>query len=279
MTVERRLGCELIGLSTDGKPDYPGMAEHRFYETDTGNISYHTGAAWGIVRGPAAPATLSNKTISAIDNDYELSIAADFPLTYQYRRTGSFIPAVNGPYLCGALGGMGVTVGASENAFSLIDSAEGHCQNFRGNLTGEKMGIQSTTTTNSLITTRGQSPYVAVRCKVDATAGVRLWIGYTSLQTLPASNTILGTTDSGVFIGFGSATTNFTVYNNDGAGGAAMTSNFGAGVAKDNNWHTFEITMTVTTVTCALDGVQVLLSSQLPATTTPLYFNCLVQYV
>lgn len=279
MTIERRLGCEMVGLSTDSKPDYPGLQDFRFYEVDTGYIYRHTGAAWGILDGGAATQTITGKTISNLDNNFGDTIAVDLPGSFGYSRNGSFIPGVNGPWLGGAFGGMNVVVGAGENPINGLDSGEGNYQNFKGNLTTEKMGIQSTSSTNSLITTRQQQPYAAVRCKIDSTAGVRLWFGFTSLQALPVSNTILGTTDSGVIIGYGSATTNFTAYNNDGAGGAAMTNNFGAGVAKDNNWHTFEIAMTLTTVTCALDGASVLMSSQIPATSTPLYFNCLVQYV
>lgn len=279
MVITRRLGCEMIGLSTDSKPDYPGLADFRFYETDTGYLYYHGGAAWAAIRGGAAVATFTNKTISALDNNFSSSVAVDFPLSLGYKRSGSFIPAINGPYLGGAFAGMNVSVGASENPFGTFDASEGACQNFRGNTTGEKMGIQSTSSTNSLITTREQQPYAAVRLKVDSTSGIRLWFGFTSLQTLPSSNTVLGINDAGVIIGFGSATTNITAYNNDAAGGAAMTSDFGAGVAKDNNWHTFEILMTTTTVTCSLDGTDILLSTQLPPSSTSLYFNCVVQYV
>lgn len=275
--MERRLGCEIVGLSTDVKPDYPGVAEYRFYEVDTGNIYYHTGAAWGIVAGAASTQTMTGKTVSNMDNGFGDVSAVDLPMSYGYKRTGSFIPAVNGPWLVGAFGGMLVSVGASENPISGLDGAEGHYQNFRGNLTGEKLGIQSTSSTNSLITTRQQSPSLKVRCKVDIASGIRMWIGFTSNQTLPASNTVLATTDSGTIIGFGSATANFTIYSNDGAGGAAATVDFG--IPKDNDWHTYEIVMTPTTVTCTMDENAQLLSTQLPAASTPLYLNCLVQYV
>lgn len=279
MVVERRIGCEMIGLSSDVKPDYPGIIDYRFYEIDTGYIYYYTGAAWGVVSGAAAPEIYAGKTVSNMDNSFSDAIAVDLPTSFGYKRSGSFIPAVNGPWLAGAFGGMNVTVGASENPINGLDSGEGNYQNFKGNLTGEKLGINSTSSTNSLITTRGQQPYVSVRCKIDSTTGVRLWFGFTSNQTLPASNTVLGTTDSGVIIGFGSATANITAYNNDGAGGAAALSNFGSGVVKDNSWHTYEIAMTTTTITCSLDGQEILLSDQLPNASTNLYFNCLVQYV
>lgn len=276
MVVEQRIGCEFVGLSTDAKPDNAGMFDFRFYETDTGTIYYYAGAAWAAVQGAFGQVSYANKTITALDNDFEDSVAADFPLSFHYHRTGSLIPAVNGPYLCGALAGMNVSVGAGESAFSSLDSNEGNYQNFRTNLTGQTAGINSTSSTNSLITTRGQQPTITVRCKVDQASGVRLWIGFTSLQTIPASNTVLGSADSGIMLGFGSTTSNFSVFYNDGTAAAGVQA---FSQAKDNNWHTFQIAMTVTTVTASLDGEQILLSSQIPNVSTNLYFNCLSQFV
>lgn len=278
MVVEQRIGCEFVGLSTDAKPENnTGLTDFRFYESDKGNIYYYGGASWQPIIGASAAVSYQNKTISATDNDFENSVAADFPLSFLYHRSGSLIPAVAGPYLVGALGGMSVTVGSGENAVSGLDSAEGHYQNFKGNLTGEKMGVQSTSSTNSMITSRGQNPYLAVRCKIDQTSGVRLYIGFTSNQTLPASNTPLGSADSGVILGFGSASTSFMSYVNDGLQ-AAATQAFSS--VKDNDWHTYEITMTVTTITCTMDGTDtILMATQLPNTATSLYFNCVAQYV
>lgn len=276
MVVERRIGCELVGLSTDAKPDYPGLIDYRFYEVDTGNVFYYFGAAWSPVIGPADIGTFTNKTISALDNDFSRGVAVDFPLTFGYKRTGVMMPGVSGPYLAGSFGGMLVTTGSGQNPICALDNVEGAYQNFQANTTGEKMGIQSTTSTNSMITTRAQQPYLAVRARIDSTAGDRLYIGYTSNQTLPASNTPLASTDSGVMLGFGSANSTFMVYYNDGTT-TAVSQNFGT--TKDNNWHTFEIAMTITTVTCSIDGSPVLLSSQIPNVSTPLYLNCVAQYV
>lgn len=106
MTVERRIGCEMVGLSTDAKPDNSGLFDFRFYEVDTGNIYYYGGAAWAPVQGNRANLAYSNKIISALDNDFENSAAVDFPLSFGYHRNGSLIPGVSGPYLGGSFAGM-----------------------------------------------------------------------------------------------------------------------------------------------------------------------------
>ena len=279
MVAERRIGCEFVGLSTDSKPDHPGLIGFRFYESDTGLIWFHTGVVWTTVSGYADPDPFANKTITASDNTIT-GLATQSSLALNAKRNGSFIAAVNAPVLVGSFAGMLVSTGASENPFCNIDGNEGTYQNFRGNSTTEKMGIQSTSSTNSLTTTFGQNPYVKFRMRIDNTSGVRLYLGFTTLQALPATNTPLGSSDSGVIIGFGSSTANFTVYNNDGSA-AAQTADFGTGIAKDAAWHTFEIDATGNNVVvCRLDGGNdVTLGSRIPANTTTVYFNCVVQYV
>jgi len=279
ITIERRIGCEFVGMSSYTKPDHAGLAGFRFYEVDTGLIYYHTGVVWTPISGYAETESYSNKTITATDNTIT-GLATQSSLALNAKRTGSFIPAVNGPALIGALGGMLVSTGASENPFSAIDDNEGNYQNFRGNLTTEKMGIQSTSSTNSMNTTFGQNPYVRFRLRLDNTAGIRFYFGYTSLQALPASNTPLGSADSGVIIGFGSSTANFTIYNNDGST-TAQTADFETPTAKNAAWHNFTIDATGNNVVvCSLDDTNSLtLGSRIPANATTLYFNCVVQYV
>lgn len=279
MTIERRLGCELVGLSSDSKPDHDGLDGFRFYESDTGLVYYYTGVMWTPIIGYAETESFSNKTISALDNTIS-GLATQNSLGVGAKRCGSFIPGVNGPSLIGSFGGMNATVGASEFIISKNDDDEGAYQNFKANATTEKLGIQSTSSTNSLITTFGQNPYVKFRLRVDNATGIRFYLGWTSLQALPATNTPLGSADSGVIIGYGSSTANFTVYNNDGSA-AEVTNNFGSGVAKDAGWHTFEIDATGNNVcVCRLDGANdVTLGDRIPVNTTNLYFNCVVQYV
>lgn len=279
LMIERRIGCEFVGLSSFSKPDHAGLIGYRFYEVDTGLIYYHTGVVWTPVSGYAETESFANKNISAADNTIS-GLATQNSLALGAKRSGSFIPGVNGPDLIGSFAGMLVSTGASENPFSANDDDIGHYQNFRGNATTEKMGIQSTSSTNSLMTTLGQNPYVSFKLRLDNTSGVRLYIGWSSLQALPATNTPLGSSDSGVIIGFGSATANYTVYNNDGSA-AAVTNNFGAGIAKSAAWHTFTIDATGNNVVvCRIDGTNdVTLGDRIPANSTTLYFNCVVQYV
>ncbi len=266
-------------MSAYSKPDHDGLAGFRFCECDTGVIYYHTGVMWTPISGYAETESYSNKTISSMDNTIT-GLAVQSSISQNAKRLGSFIPAVNGPALTGAFGGMLVSTGASETPFSSIDNAEGHYQNFRGNLTTEKMGIQSTSVTNSMVTTFGQNPYVKFKLRMDNTTGIRFYFGFSSLQALPVSNTPLGSADSGVIIGFGSATANFTVYNNDGSA-AAVTGDFATPTPKDAAWHSFTIDATGNNVCiCRLDDTNsVTLGEKIPANATTLYFNCVVQYV
>lgn len=277
--IERRLGCEFVGSSLFSKPDHAGLEGFRFYEYDTGLIYYHTGVMWTPVTGYAETESFANKTLTATSNTFK-NLATDSSLSLAAKRSGSFIPAVNGPALIGSFGGMNVSVGAGEAAFSANDDDEGNYQNFKANSTTEKMGIQSTTSANSLMTTFAQNPYARFRLRVDNSTGIRFYMGFTSNQTLPATNTPLGSADSGVIIGYGSATANFTVYNNDGSA-AAVTNNFGSGIAKDASWHSFTIDATGNNVcVCRFDGTNdVTLGDRIPANATTLYFNCVVQYV
>lgn len=279
MVAERRIGCEFVGLSTDSKPDHAGLIGFRFYEVDTGLIWYHTGVVWTTVSGYSDPDPVANKIITASDNTIT-GLASQSSLALGAKRNGSFMAGINGPALIGTFAGMLTSTGASENPFCDIDANEGAYQNFRTNLTTEKGGIQSTSASNSLTTTFGQDPYVKFRIRVNNTSGIRLYFGFTSLQALPATNTPLGSADSGVIIGYGSATANFTVYNNDGTA-AAQTANFGSGIVKDAAWHDFEIDATGNNVcVCRIDGGNdVTLGSRIPANTTTVYFNCVVQYV
>jgi|SRR5215831_1082304 len=114
------------------------------------------------------------------------------------------------------------------------------------------------------------------RTKVDSTASCRLYMGFTSLATLPISDTPLGTTDSGVMIGFRSTDANYNVFNNDGTGAAVATP---TATVKDGNFHTMEVKMLAGgNVLVSLDGtVAATLSTRIPATTTNLFFNCVAQ--
>jgi len=114
------------------------------------------------------------------------------------------------------------------------------------------------------------------RNKIDSTASARLYMGFTSLATLPINDIPLANADSGVMIGFRSTDANYSVLNNDGTGPVVVTA---TSTPKDGNFHTMEIKMLAGgNVIVSLDNTVVAtLSTRLPATTTNLYFNCLAQ--
>jgi len=114
------------------------------------------------------------------------------------------------------------------------------------------------------------------RFKVDSTTSARVYMGFTSLATLPISDTPLGNTDSGVMIGFRSTDANYSVFNNDGSGAMVVTA---SSTAKDANFHTMEVKILASgNAICSLDGTTIAtVSTRLPATTTNLFFNCVAQ--
>lgn len=118
------------------------------------------------------------------------------------------------------------------------------------------------------------------RQKASATANIRQYFGFTSLATLPISDTPLGSADSGVMVGYTSADSTWQVFNNDGSGTAVKTQFTGA-FPTDTGFHTLDITIPAGLaggITVTLDtNNPVTVSSRIPATTSNLFFNSVCQ--
>jgi len=116
------------------------------------------------------------------------------------------------------------------------------------------------------------------RQAASATTTVRQYVGLTSLATLPLSDTPLGTADSGIIVGYTSTDTNWQVFNNDGSGTAVKTQITGP-IPTDTNFHTIDINIPAggTSATITVDSTAVVVGSRLPATTTNLFYNSVVQ--
>lgn len=116
------------------------------------------------------------------------------------------------------------------------------------------------------------------RGKVSATSNIRLYVGFTSLATLPITDAPLGTADSGVIVGFSSTDGTFQVFYNDGTGTALKQA---LGITKDTNYHTIDLNSPFAgsaNWNVTLDGGNpVTLNSRIPATTTNLYYNAVAQ--
>jgi hypothetical protein len=116
------------------------------------------------------------------------------------------------------------------------------------------------------------------RGKIDTVAGgvARLYFGVSSNATMPISDTIANG-DSLVIVGFKAAATNYEIYHNDGSGAHATTAITG-NIAKNTSFHTIEIEWTAGgNVVVTFDGTAQTISTDLPATTTNLFFHCLAQ--
>jgi hypothetical protein len=116
------------------------------------------------------------------------------------------------------------------------------------------------------------------RAKVDTTTASKFLFGFTSATTLPtaAATQPLGTTDHGVIVGFvetGTGSTNWSIWHHNGSG-AVTVDNVSGPIAKDANMHTIEINWTPSgNVTVLFDAVTQTITTDLPATTSSLFFN------
>jgi len=125
---------------------------------------------------------------------------------------------------------------------------------------------------------RERAAKMVYRGKLDAVASnvSRLYFGVSSNAAPNISDTIANG-DSLVLVGYKAAATNFEIYHNDGTGAHATTTVSGT-IAKNTNFHTIEIEWTAGgNVVITFDGTSQTISTDLPATTTNLYFHLLAQ--
>ena len=162
-----------------------------------------------------------------------------------YQRYGCIVIGHNVIDQEGLMLGANFTSGIA-GSFS-IDGWEGSIVTYgTGTTSNTRAGLNANATTNIAPFTRRMNPILDVRYKVTANAAnnARLYVGFSSAATLPASNTPLGTTDKGVIVGFSTAQTNYSVFqhNGDGTAAAAPATYSGLTLAKtDLNWHRITI--------------------------------------
>jgi len=101
-------------------------------------------------------------------------------------------------------------------------------------------------------------------------------VGYSG-AALAISDTPIASGVAGVLVGFTAAGTNWEIYSNDETGAMTTTTVTGT-IAKNANWHTIEINWTASgNVDVIFDGTTQTLSSNIPLTTSNLYFQCVGQ--
>lgn len=261
MALQYLAGNIILGLSTDTKPTGHTEINTIFYETNTFKLFQWNGSQW--IQEELDPATWKNKTLDSEQNTFINCLVT--PFAKNYKRVGIMTPAVTSAgSLYGAIGGL-TTVTDPGFGIAYNDTIEGNVIHY--SRTFGSFGLVSNSG-GALITRREYNPKIKVKAKLGATTG-RLYIGFSSATPLPSSDTVLANVDSGFIVGYSSITPNYTVFNNDGTGPMLSTSML---VAKDTNWHTFEIVMNADNIQASLDGANIVtLTVGIPALDTDLY--------
>lgn len=260
----------MVGLAADTKPSHAGLAGWRFLESDTGSIYYHNGTSWALIMGATKTETLFSKTLDAESNT--LIGVLQSPFISTYKRQGFAAVAANPANgLNGCLSGW--PTGGTLSTVN--DATEGWVTNFNSSTSGALIGYLSNSTFQ-LVTQRSLNTYLKVRCQCSATTSMRMYIGFSSNNTLPATDTPLGSAEHGCVMGFSTTTANYSVFNNDATAAMVTTS---MGIAKDTAWHIYEMTMTAGgNIVCKIDGANtVTVSSRLPGNTTNIYGNVVME--
>lgn len=120
--------------------------------------------------------------------------------------------------------------------------------------------------------------HFTVRAKASTTSNIRQYVGFTSLATLPTSDTPLASADSGLIVGYSSADTTWQIWNNDGSNTAIKNAITGP-ISSDTAFHTIDINIPAggASATVTLDNTAVVVGSRLPTPTTNLFFNAVAQ--
>jgi hypothetical protein len=286
MVVRKYIYKQARGLSTDTPP---AVAEYTYLETDTGRLKYTaTGASYAPLRGHDMPEVLQNKTIDMERNEI-VGLVHRPAFALNFKRAGAIIPSASAHHSQhAALGPLQLIEGDAavdlEVGPRVVSSTDGVCISLDAaspDTVGYSSSLAASTATDTVITRREWNPYLIVKCKVDNVAFTRLYIGYNaySIGDIAFSNTPLSNTDAGVIVGYSLTTNNYSVFHNSGAGAMSTTTiTAGGSVAKDANFHTFEITMSSSNAIIKLDGGhQTTISTNIPAATTELRLFMVLQ--
>jgi hypothetical protein len=286
MTVRKYIYKQARGLSGDTPPP---VAQYTYLETDTGRLKYtETGASYQMLRGADMVEVLQNKTID-IERNEIVGLVHRPPFAPVFKKSGAIIPAASAiDSVHGALFPLRLVEGDSAVDLMVgpktVSSTDGVCVSLDAaspDTVGYSSSAAASTATDTVITRREWNPYLAVRCKVDNVGFTRLYIGYNaySIGDIAFSNTPLTSADSGVIVGYSLTTNNYSVFHNSGAGAMSTTTiTAGGSVAKDANFHTFEITMSSSNAIIKLDGAHTTtISTNIPAASTELRLFMVLQ--
>jgi hypothetical protein len=197
------------------------------------------------------------------------------------QRTGWWTPA-SGTTLTTANSTGGIftahTLTGTGTVSNTFDNTDGVLSNITsGAVSGNIVGLVSPTTGVG-IGRRLFGAKAQTRAKVDTTTASKFLFGFTSATVMPtaAATQPLAAADHGVIVGFvetGTGSTNWSIWHNDGSGSVAVD-NVSGPKAKDALMHTIEINWSASgNVNVLFDNVSQTLTSDLPATSSNLFFN------
>ena len=197
------------------------------------------------------------------------------------QRTGWWTP-VSGTTLTTANNVGGIlnshTLTGTGTVTNTFDNTDGILSNITsGAVSGNIAGLVSPTTGVG-VGRRLFGGKIQTRAKVDTTTASKFLFGLTSatpMGTAAATQPLLAA-DHGVIVGFvetGTGSTNWSIWHNDGSGSVTVD-NVSGPIAKDANMHTIEINWTASgNINVLFDAVSQVVSTDLPATSSNLFFN------
>ena len=219
--------------------------------------------------------TMTSKTLTLSTIDTMQNTVSGVVQDPSMKRVGLASPRGNTLFLFGAFADH--TFGTTGTIANVFDTSQGVSTSLP---TTAVSGVQSGLVSPGTGVGQGRRLFgmrIKTVCKVDLATNCRFHFGFTSATALPISDTPLANTDSGVLIGWISTDTNFTIRTNDGTGAATVTV-FTGNIPKDANYHTFQIDWTASgNVNVTMDGTVMTFNTRIPATTTNLFFNQVVQ--
>lgn len=229
--------------------------------------------------GEASTQPVTNKTLASRTNDF-IEICQN-PIK---KRSGAYEPitATSGTTaaVVGRVEGIlanHVPTGPGTNT-NTWDTTEGLLTNLITTTTiNQNAGLVSPTAGVGIFR-RERATKLVYRGKIDTVAAgvARLYFGVSSNAAPNISDTIANG-DSLVLVGFKAADASYSIYHNDGTGAHATDVITGT-IAKNTSFHTIEIEWTAGgNVVVTFDGTAQTISTDLPATTTNLYFHLLAQ--
>ena len=254
------VGCEMRGLESERPTHNPIYYDYIYKATDTGNTYWNDGTAWILFSGAEKVEILRNKIFDPVYNTL-LNVPID-PFVSR-KREGYISPAMTADAsLRQALRGL---PHGGLYSYHYISTTDGYTSRFTTSAV-ESIGYFPNSSTFPL--TRGRhTPKLRVRLRPTQASSVRLYIGFAN-SLLPQTNIPLGNADSGVLLGFHTASTKFSVFRNNGTGPMTTTPFL---LNKDTVFRDYEISLTSNSVTVKLDNETLTYETFIPDNDALLY--------